>query len=467
MKVILTTGISNALLEPVSALLGQSGMTEAAPCGKAKLSPQSLQSKLLTSLEVHISSVAPLTQVKPGKLWDELATDLFLANLDRPTWGWADHQAAVLLDFWRQFDPQVRLLLVYNSPASYLAQVLGGDDQRTGHAIVAALEKWTRWNSALLNYQQHFPDVCTLVNSQDALVKPELFVANLSAHWGLTGLKASANSVNTLDPIEQLRVYLSSQLLDAKHPAQTLFQQLEAAALLPASTLVDSQSNAVSLAWSNLAEVSATLANRSAQLAQVRQPIDRADELTQENELLLVQLHQVQEELEHYLLRYQELDKKKLNIQNCFVGEFWVRHHPSEICIDMRTTVAGSNWHGVEPEGRWAGPGKLSTLEMPPMRPGNYALELDIVNAIKLEIAAGMVIEILDQKVPVKMSYPAGQGKLPAVGHASIHLAPAVAKSPWTIGLRFPDVMSSANLGSTDTRILAVSVRTLKLVKSS
>ena len=33
----------------------------------------------------------------------------------------------------------------------------------------------------------------------------------------------------------------------------------------------------------------------------------KVDELTRENELLLLQLHQVQEELKYYYLKYQEL----------------------------------------------------------------------------------------------------------------------------------------------------------------
>jgi len=425
-----------------------------------------LQSKLLTSLEVDLTSKGPLTQIKPGKLWDELATDLFLANIDKPIWGWSDNQTVLLLDFWRQFDPQVRFLLVYNSPANYIAQVLGGHAQPSDRVMTAALDEWARWNSALLAYQQLFPDVCTLVNSQLALANPDAFVSKLSSNWGLTGLKASAETQNIPQPIEQLQAYLTSHLLDTNHPTWALFQQLEAVALLPATAPSIETHSDVATAWGNLFAVKASMAHTEALIALASQKGDRVDELVQENDLMLLQMHQVQEELEHYFLLYQELDKKFHSKQDDFVSDFWVTHQPTEVLIDMRANIAGSNWHGFEPDGRWAGPGNLSTLQMPPVRAGNYALELEIVDAMDMDIVTDMLIEVHDKKISVKTSYPAGVGEFPVICQAKINLTRAVAKHPWAIGLRFPRLMSPTDRGSSDARLLAVRLRSLKLIKS-
>lgn len=465
MKVLLATGVQSSAVGLVTELLFLSGLTEATPCRKAKLAPQALQSKLLASLELDLAATTALTQIKPGKLWDALATDLFLANINKPVWGWADPQTVVLLDFWRQFDPQVRLLLVYDSPASNLAKVLGGITKPTSQAIAAALDEWTRWNSALLDYQQRFPDVCTLVNSQHVLAKPGAFIDKLSSHFGLTGLNANTEKEATLDSFDRLQAYLASQLLDAKHPAWALFQQLEAVTLLPASTPADSDKEDEPDTLGNPAAVKALLADSIGQLSLARQNSCLVDELTQDNELMLMQMHQVQEELEHYFLRYQELDKNFLTKQDGFVSDFWAIHQPPEVSIDMRANIAGSNWYEVESDGRWAGPASLSRLQLPPMRTGDYALELEIVDAMDIDIAKGIVIEIQDKKIPVNMSYPAGTDKFPVLCHAKLNLSHAVAKHPWAIGLRFPRLLSPADRGSEDARLLAVRVRSLKLVK--
>jgi hypothetical protein len=356
---------------------------------------------------------------------------------------------------------------VYNSPASYLAQALDSVAKPTSQVIAAALDEWIRWNTALLDYQQRFPDVCTLLNCQLALDKPDTLMNKLSAQWGVSGLNASVEQRTTPDPIVQLQAHLSAQLLDAKHPAWALFQQLEAVTLLPVSTPADPVNKAVSAAWGNLTAVKATMADSRAQLALADQANLRVADLAQDKELMLLQLHQVQEELKHYFSLYQELDKKFFAKQDGFVSEFWVTHQPSELLIDMRANITGSNWHGVESDGRWAGPGKLSTLQMPPMLAGVYALTLDIVDTMDLAITTGIVIELHDKNYPLEISYPAGAGKCPVIGRATINLAHQQSKHPWAIGLRFPHLISPSDRGSNDLRFLAVRVSSLKLVKQS
>ena len=95
-------------------------------------------------------------------------------------------------------------------------------------------------------------------------------------------------------------------------------------------------------------------------------PSNKQAELTQENELLMLQLHQVQEELEHYFLQWQELSDKGVasaEETTAFINRFWCKHQPSEVVIDFRDEIEGDNWYDAEPDGRWAGPGKVSTVE--------------------------------------------------------------------------------------------------------
>ena len=94
----------------------------AQPSRRERIEAADLQVKLLKAFAE--SGEKPATG-SPGKLWEELAVDLFLAHLDTPAWGWGDHNTLRLLDFWRRFDKQTRFVLVYSSPEFAIARVPG------------------------------------------------------------------------------------------------------------------------------------------------------------------------------------------------------------------------------------------------------------------------------------------------------------------------------------------------------
>jgi hypothetical protein len=891
MKVIITIGTPHSGHREVADILGQAGVASAKAGSKSSLDPQALQAKLLRSHEVDLSANAPLAQVQPGKLWNELATDLFLTNMHHPTWGWADPQSAVLMDFWHDFDAQVRILLVYNSPANYLEQVLGPDTPPTAQAVSAVLDDWARWNTAMLRYMHRHPDYCVLVSSQQAAAQPQTLVDTLASHWQISGLDSSATSPADIPAYQRLQTHFINQLIDPQHPAMSLFQELEGAALIPAMTdpgadvasnpsanwadWAKLQANLAKLALENskltasyadtektrselskqleqhatqldLAVKSQEAANQTkeqqaklvadlqlavtalqtqkdqltkekatlthakdtetkakadalaqrdlaakdkttltqqhhalqaekvklnqqleqlkTQLAQATQASQESAELKQENELLLLQLHQVQEELEshflknqalsetaeqavqlkkdlaslqtlrdsltkekaelikgrdaqakllqerqtqldlaakaqeaankakdqqakqladlqlamtalqaqkelsakdkaaltqqleqhktqlaqanqaglqsaelkqenellllqlhqvqeeleshilknqalsetaeqavqlkkdlaslqtlrdslakekaelikgrdaqakllqesqtqldlaakaqeaankakdqqakqladlqlamtalqtqkelsakdkaaltqqleqhktqlaqatkasaqasqaslesaelkqenelllrqlhqvqeeleHYFFRHQELEKSQNSKAASFVSDFWRMHQPQEIVISMQQDIAGSNWYPAESDGRWAGPATLSTVQIPPVQPGNYTLELDIVDAMNLGIVNELVVEALGQTLPVEVVYPIYKDEYPLIGRVSFTVSSDASQQSWPLNLRFSQTVSPADNGSDDMRNLTVRLRTLKLVK--
>lgn len=67
------------------------------------------------------SDAAPATM---GRLWEQLASDLFLANMDAKIWGWADANSLGLLDFWLALDASTHFVLLATTPAQYLADQL-------------------------------------------------------------------------------------------------------------------------------------------------------------------------------------------------------------------------------------------------------------------------------------------------------------------------------------------------------
>src|SRR5690606_37494663 len=55
-----------------------------------------------------------------GRVWEQLAGDIYLANHLQALWFWADTRSASLLEFWRDFDLNTRFVLVYTDSAAAL-----------------------------------------------------------------------------------------------------------------------------------------------------------------------------------------------------------------------------------------------------------------------------------------------------------------------------------------------------------
>ncbi len=188
----------------------------------------------------------------------------------------------------------------------------------------------------------------------------------------------------------------------------------------------------------------------------------KANELKQENELLLLQLRQVQDELERYFLKYQELNGiVQLESGNlAFLTQFWHEQHPSEIHIDMRREISGENWYYAEHDGRWAGPANISTLKVPALRDGRYNIILDIADAIDPCIMTAMELMVNGVQVPLKLQEYYGG---PEFFEAEFSTSEIKKASIWEIQFNFPKLMSLTQQDSGDHRLLAIRLKSLSL----
>jgi len=195
---------------------------------------------------------------------------------------------------------------------------------------------------------------------------------------------------------------------------------------------------------------------------QVEQYQGQLREQTEESELLLTQLHQVQEELERYFLQYQD-QKKQLHA----ISQFWRQQPPADLWVDMRRTEDGHGWYEAEADGRWSGPGTESLIELPPLAAGDYLVELHIADAMAPELVAGLqlVAQLSDgQSLPVELVHEFGTAPslYPMVSAGMLTLSASVQVS-WHLQLLLPQVISPAEHGSSDTRQLGLRLQGLRL----
>ena len=280
----------------------------------------------------------PYHQKSPKKVWDNLSFDLILANAEQPLWGWSDTQAVSLLEYWAQFDEDFVFVLTYDKPSDVLVRLLDGaeqDDLSEG-AIEQALNDWSSYNQALLEFQQKYPNHCLLVNGEQVIHSAKNYVSAVSDKitWQMDSSVADDQLLVVADlqdkfQLSEMSQFFAEQLLLEHDKVNQLFMQLQAQADLPLA-LQKRTFNTLNLLKKTIAQqkrlestqeqllatekefqsqtenlkqvISSAKADHDKDLQSLKAAQGQLAHQQQENELLIRQLHQVQEEFEKYYL---------------------------------------------------------------------------------------------------------------------------------------------------------------------
>jgi hypothetical protein len=662
---VLTSGYDHSGFPLVHRILLAAGLAEAALSRREQLSATELQAKL--SRAICRPSEGALASLQPSRLWNELAVDLFLSNIDGPVWGWADSGTMPLLDFWREFDEDTRFVLVYSPPEFAIGQALGGK-RATKEAVESVTRQWVLHAEAIVRFMKSNQRRCEVVSVIRALGAPAQLVGRLAQRWSIP-LQLPADFVLDRTKISRVVASLARGAVDDREDLLALYEEMEVLAGLDGdsscmdegllawneygeekgaheaaglriahleerlaqdelsarellTTLAESrqqiehatheldsyarllaehdiekqamerqlaadraelaelrlQSDKLPRLEEQLSEVKrerdqlATerdlgaariqeverrfaaaqseltellrnserlrqveedlvlsrsqaeqfaqdrdahvqlLGNCSTQIQHLEQmlgaaqaenaellrervlhihvkeelgreldqlktdsvnrleaartaaekanseQVEKFNELQQENELLLLQLHQVQEELEHYYLQNKELLAKAVG--NARLAKFFHDNQPAEVIIDLRGDLDGENWYHAEDDGRWAGPKTTSSIRIPALLPGQYAMEIDVVDAMSAEIVSEMDVFLngveISTEVHMQSDYPAL-----VVGRFSTDEIPS--ETHWCFEFRFANLISPMQRGERDERTLALRARTIAL----
>ena len=384
MKKIIITGHPQSGLEQIESLLLSAGMAAALPSQDKQLTAQEITTILCKAHGVvplaQIQGDQTLAQIEVAPVWQGMVLDLMLANLQHPLWGWADPHSIQLLEYWKAQDPQVVFVLVYDAPHTALTRLSLEDAAAPAEVLQQRLQTWVAYNSALLQFYLRNPQRCVLVHASEAEPSAQRYVQLINSRIDAplqlstpvqepqllhpTDSAANEESAVTAAPAapehstlltqpvqnftnSQQAYMLLAQLLETYPQAQTLYEELQAAATLPRNNPQmlgwngDAQSRFA--AWQEFVQLHqlsrashAELLKKQEQFTQAQQALEadfskikallaaeqsRKNELqvllqqssqkhqesTEENELLLTQLHQVQEELERHYLDGQKL----------------------------------------------------------------------------------------------------------------------------------------------------------------
>ncbi|MCP5255760.1 MAG: hypothetical protein H6947_15120 [Zoogloeaceae bacterium] len=172
MSKILVVGHPQSGYEGVEELLSACGMGAAQPSRRDGYTPQQINAMLCkahgTPKLTSVTSEADIQQIGTAPVWQGLALDLMLGNLEENFWGWSDPNAIYLLDYWKQLDPTVKFVFVYGSPETALIESDGDAQADDIASLGRRLQNWKGFNEAMLYFYNRNQDRSVLVHAQQA-----------------------------------------------------------------------------------------------------------------------------------------------------------------------------------------------------------------------------------------------------------------------------------------------------------
>jgi len=390
MNKILIVGHPQSGYLEVERLLRACGMASAQPSRREGFAPEQISDTLCRAhraAPLHtLGQNREVEQIDVAPVWQGLAMDLMLGNIDQPLWGWADPKAVHLLDYWRALDPSLHFILVYDRPHSMITR--GGLEEAgtlTRETLRQRLDAWSAYNAALLAFHLRNPERSLLVHSEQVRQSAEDYLqqvrARIDAPWkdrivgvGVSTALLSNTEVEDARPGAQPRLlvddialgsdalstFVAGSLLKDQLGCLSLYEEMQASASLPLEIeLAQGEDPALGMeAWLSMVAQQETLQNQHNLARQLQASRDQAEQLAhdrerlideerqlraaeqqdmarqltalqqeraqveaaqadvqQENEMLLSQLHQVQEEVERNYLNGQQQAQRIATLQ--------------------------------------------------------------------------------------------------------------------------------------------------------
>lgn len=315
---LLVVGHSLSGLESITGILESSGIHSAKPSKREGMNPVEITQALLKS-DSSLTDGKEVGQCTVSPIWNTLALDLYLGNMEQSIWHWVDSEAIQLLDFWKSIDSEIAFVLVYDSPANFIGKL--GEEDISSDTLKEKLDHWKSYNEALLRFFYHNPERSMLINTRQAMENQFGCLEQISHQIGIEinhdkqSLQAIKNAhiPNLLDPKTILTTFFADGALQEFPEIIALYEEMQSVATLPVSESL-AQPLSYKEAWLALTNLGKehkdellTVHNEKAEIEHKLIEINAEyEEQLQESELLLSQLHIVQEELQAYYLNNQD-----------------------------------------------------------------------------------------------------------------------------------------------------------------
>ena len=335
----LVVGHTLSNYEDVLKLLHANGMENADPIVHKNIDAQEISDVLLkaNTKKMHVSS-----SITVPPIWNGLAMDLFMSNVNKKWWGWADSKAISFLNYWKDTDAQMAFVLVYNTPQNFIHQHISDNKKISHKKLQKNFDAWCDYNRQVLDFYYRNKDKALLVNAQQVNADSQICIEQLQGQIGIVSKKKAkkkklnvnayyhkVTQVQEHAAVDPTLSYLVDELLQEYPRINEIYEELQSVSNVPLllreekeydplvsinaltkktrkmQTLKEKGESEKKKSEDELQELKDVLENK---LTSTEKESDK------EQELLLTQLHLVQEELENYFLENISV-KEKLSDQ--------------------------------------------------------------------------------------------------------------------------------------------------------
>ena len=322
MAKVLIVGHPSSNYQTIEKLLHSYGMLPALPSKQTNMSASEIDATLIKSINKEVSSYPAVpVQLTIGSIWDSLAMDLFLGNIDQTLWGWSDSKAISLLNYWRDMDEDIHFVFTYTHPSSVLLhEITVESDEKF---IIQTIQEWINYNQALLDFYKDNSERCLLVHSEQAIHSTKNYLNQVSDHieasWQLLNieninqdqkqlgvLKNVSSELCVGEKANNLASFLADYLIQTFPQANKLYKELQSYANLPLNLgekKATSKRVSAMNAWQSMLQQSYKYEQQFQEQQQTysnkeKELVNKLNSEQEENNLLIQQLHVIQEGFE-------------------------------------------------------------------------------------------------------------------------------------------------------------------------
>jgi len=225
-KCLCITGADPHDVETVAGVLRQAGMNAPQPARRDTAVDVAFWHDAVIASVGEAARHVSEPIASPGRLWDQLASDIFLANIESKLWGWADARSTWLLDYWFNFEPGLKFILVCTAPEQMLARLMASDSETV--ALEALFTEWRASHERMFRFYHRNARHCLLVDARDCAANPAEFMECCRTRWNLP--LADATDIAAAPPArDTLAFSLAHQIVRDYPQALALQRELETA----------------------------------------------------------------------------------------------------------------------------------------------------------------------------------------------------------------------------------------------
>lgn len=359
MSIIIQAGHKTSKSKQLMEKLYERGLSRPADSYTNQMTPEQVSETLYKVLARENMSSAN------EKMADNVMIDLLLANLDSENWGWESDKNLASLEYWGEVEPDVRFILVFDHPKNVLNNLIS--EKITIEMLDQIMSDWVSYHQTMLGFFEKNQDKAILVegvfaikdiNSLGVQLKNIAQTLQLKSSWQvMNGSASSIESSNTKSQLQfnVVKNNIFAEIINKYPEVIEIFNTLLDKASIKNSDLIyktkrtSLDSLVESLNYlefeedkkSSLANIEKSLeqkeleaqrlnrelqesnskrqvlenelkkvSNRIEEKAQSSHPV--STDIEKENELLIVQLHQLQEELERYYIENKKLKSNEV-----------------------------------------------------------------------------------------------------------------------------------------------------------